>query len=79
MSQDLQELFNRDPLSLSTQDLDVIIGALREMRVAQLQEEAKASSGSGRRVKNQGREPPKAISKEELKNIKVEDLLAGIL
>lgn len=45
----LQELFNRDPLSLSTQDIEKIVAVMREQRKAFLAEESSA--------KAQGRAP----------------------
>lgn len=40
----LSELMHRDPLSLSDQNLDVIIGALRKSRVNFVNGDAKAGS-----------------------------------
>ena len=73
---ELNELFARDPLQLSDQDVDAIIAGLREMRILQQQEDAK-SRKSGKRRKGVAALPP--VSQEEMKKISVDDILGGLL
>lgn len=65
----IQELFDKDPLSLSRQDLDVIIGEFRAGRMAYLNPPtAEAKTPKGRTAKKS------VIDLDELQ-IDIEDLL----
>lgn len=63
----LSELFSRDPMLLTTTDIDHIIEALREMRKEQMQADAQAQS-RGKRTKGKAALPksPSQMSLEEL-------------
>jgi hypothetical protein len=57
---DLSELFSRDPLELSDQDIDAIIIALRESRVKFMNGDKKAGSVKAEKA------PPKPIDISDL-------------
>ena len=63
----LDDLFNRDPSSLSDDEVRTIVVKLREQRAKWAQEEA-AGKRSGSRKR------PKGIKKEKLGDIKLGDL-----
>lgn len=58
----LDELFSRDPLQLSDQDIDTIVGKLREQRLDWAAKEA------------QGKAPKAAKPSQAVKNMTLDDL-----
>jgi len=71
----LAELFDKDPLELTKEDIDSIIVELRRKRVEWDTEDKSARAGGRRANPNKGVRKP--ITKDEARQISLSDLLGG--
>ncbi len=73
----LSELFSRDPMNLSNQDLDKIISTMRESRKLWLKDEEKAKA-EGKPTRSSAGKVKTKLSPDQVKQISLDDLLGGL-